>query len=210
MHPNYHPETVVRAMGLLGFETDPDPVESTEWIRLLFRPSFDPEVCVTIRSGDAAGAAGDLSVLAARSMVWRAPETAGVMSDRSDAPLAAEDFAKVRAWVDEAVAASASAPRIVLDGIRTDILRFEKGGKTHRTSFAETGASASGRPLRRILEFARGLVESRCREALVRIEGCFGRAAETGAESGAKLPSGRLLLLGAENDRQDLQRALWR
>lgn len=44
---DYTPDAICKAMGLPSFAEDPALREHTDCLRVLFRPSFHPEVCVT-------------------------------------------------------------------------------------------------------------------------------------------------------------------
>src|SRR5436305_14108874 len=62
----YPPDVICRSMGLPAFV---EPGWSSPTLRLLLKPSFDPEVCLTLTGG----ADARLSEVALAEMLWRQP-----------------------------------------------------------------------------------------------------------------------------------------
>jgi hypothetical protein len=124
---DYMADTICRAMGLPGFADDPALRERGDCLRVLFMPSFHPEVCVTCWSeGEGTG----LQVAARREMFWRerarhlpvviltvtvaAPSFATLAEDFATA---AEELSGERKW-------------FTLDGMPTAVLRQYADGTT--------------------------------------------------------------------------------
>jgi hypothetical protein len=79
------------------------------WVRLLLKPSFHPEVCITF-------AQGRVSVVAARFMICRLFEPAPMLTDRAEAAVDAAVFAKLLESLAP-VAHPGAVPGIVIDGM---------------------------------------------------------------------------------------------
>ncbi len=77
----YTPDAICRSMGLNVFI---DPDWSPPTLRLLLKPSFHPEVCVTLVGED-----GDLSVVALAESFWRQSVPCALPTFRDQALLAA-------------------------------------------------------------------------------------------------------------------------
>ncbi|MGL4422165.1 MAG: hypothetical protein ACRCZF_15965, partial [Gemmataceae bacterium] len=84
---NYTADAICRSMGLDGFEP-----ASTPCIRVLLKPSFHPEVCITL--GDATDAPGALlSVVALTERLWPQLIPRRLFDLREDVCLPPEMFA---------------------------------------------------------------------------------------------------------------------
>ena len=71
MHTDqYTADIICRSMGLLGFFEESWSTSATAVLRLLLKPSFDPEVCITLSSF---GSSANLCVIALSEMLWRQP-----------------------------------------------------------------------------------------------------------------------------------------
>lgn len=86
---DYTPTNICQCLGLEGFENDSAFADAPMTMRLLLRPSFHPEVCVTFteQSGRVA-----VSVVAARTMVWRRSVPESVPVDRDEGEIDKGEF----------------------------------------------------------------------------------------------------------------------
>ncbi|MGF1578169.1 MAG: hypothetical protein ACFCD0_02270 [Gemmataceae bacterium] len=66
----YTPDTICKAFGLPGFTNDLHTNEASEAVRVLLKPSFDPEVCITIRRTHDDW---EVEVRAFREQLWHKP-----------------------------------------------------------------------------------------------------------------------------------------
>ncbi len=100
MNPaHYTPDAICHSMGLPAFI---EPEWSPPTLRLLLKPSFDPEVCITL-AGPADNA--QLSVVALTEMLWRQPGLCVLAARRERADLPAPLFDQAIAGFDGALAA---------------------------------------------------------------------------------------------------------
>jgi hypothetical protein len=114
----YTPENVCRAMGLPSFAEDRSLQETGEALRIVFLPSFDPEVSITFRPAESGLA---VQVVALKRMLWhermwcRLPET-------SSGPfkVAAPNYAALLEGLTDAKTSLATGQRdrfVILDGM---------------------------------------------------------------------------------------------
>ena len=108
----YTEDAVCFAMGVGRFELEGDGV------RLLCRPSFHPEVCVTIRPGEIA-MVGLQSMLSLEPVVGCMPEIA----ERS--AIGAEEFGRVDELFERALEESRRPPKwvVIADGMKVSVAR---------------------------------------------------------------------------------------
>lgn len=115
----YTAQAICKCMGLPSFEDDPQCTSASEAVRLLLKPSFHPEVCLTFTSGK-------VSVVCARYMIWRQFEPSPMLTDRAEGAISAELFA---ALVSSMVPVShgGGVPGITIDGMPSELLHFQQG-----------------------------------------------------------------------------------
>jgi len=199
---DYTPETICRAIGLPSFDSDAALADARLALRLLLRPSFDPEVCITILAGDETCTA---SVVAAKSMVWLLDRPGVVKSDREVFTLPEESVRVLVAGFEQCLAAP---PRsgIQIDGMSFDTL-LRRSGTAERISghvaFAAHASFVAG-----VIEMVwKGLLNIECKNALARA------ASYTGLEIApiqvpVPPPATGILVLGSPEDRRQLLSAL--
>jgi hypothetical protein len=109
----YTTDAICRSMGLPAFV---EAGWSPGTLRLLLKPSFDPEVCVTLTgTSDAAR----LSVVALTEMLWRQPAPCALAAWRDQAAVPAPAFAQTLAGFAAALAADRQPEgrMVCLDGM---------------------------------------------------------------------------------------------
>jgi hypothetical protein len=114
MNPaQYTDEAICRSMGLAAFV---EPAWSPPTLRLLLKPSFDPEVCATLI---APAESARLSAVVLAEMLWRQPFPRVLPAWREQAALSATVFAGIAARFASALAADRQPEdRVVcLDGM---------------------------------------------------------------------------------------------
>jgi hypothetical protein len=109
----YTPDAICRSMGLAAFV---EPCWSPVTFRLLLKPSFDPEVCITL--SDTSGSAR-LSVVALAEMLWRQPALCALAAWREQVAVPAQAFGEAVAGFAAALAADRQAEgrMVCLDGM---------------------------------------------------------------------------------------------
>lgn len=109
----YTPDAICRSMGLAAFV---EPRWSLVTLRLLLKPSFDPEVCLTL-SGP--GEVAQLSVVALGEMLWRQPAPCVLPAWREQVPVPALAFSEAVAGFNAALAADRQAEgrMVCVDGM---------------------------------------------------------------------------------------------
>jgi hypothetical protein len=183
-------------MGITSFEHDPVCTRAAEAVRLLLKPSFHPEICITF-------ADGRVSVVSAQEMIWHQYEPAPMQTDRSDAVVAQAAFAGLLASMVPAAPPTTDAVRgILLDGMQTELLHFRAGvlvgtKKGDYTAF-----------IGHALALASELIPSPyCRNALADAAEYVGRRLPRVPEPPRK-PVVKTVVLGTEEDRAQLMAAL--
>ena len=106
-------------MGMSSFEEDPTCKRAVKAVRLLLKPSFHPEVCLTF-------ADGNVSVVCARTMIWRQFKPLPVLTDRAEGTIALSRFADLLSLVGP-IARPGAVPGIMIDGMPLDLLHFQDG-----------------------------------------------------------------------------------
>jgi hypothetical protein len=119
-------------MGMQSFEDDPACTSAAEAIRLLLKPSFHPEICLTF-------ADGKVLVVSARVMIWRQFEPSPVLTDRAEGTVPAAEFAKLFSSLVP-VTRPGAVPGIVIDGMPSELLHFQSGAVA-----LKVGGNASGK-----------------------------------------------------------------
>lgn len=111
-------------MGLPSFEQDPACTNAAEGIRLLLKPSFHPEICLTF-TGD------HVSVVCAREMIWRQFEPLPMPAFRSEAALPAGAFEALLTSLAPMSRPNLNAVSgITIDGMPAELLHFRAGTLT--------------------------------------------------------------------------------
>jgi len=121
----YTTEAICASLGLPSFEQDPACTRATQALRLLLKPSFHPEICLTF-------ADGNVSVVSARAMIWHQFEPAPMLTDRSEGVVPPEVFTSLFAPM-AAVAKSGAVRGIMIDGMPSELLLFRGGAVALRT-----------------------------------------------------------------------------
>lgn len=204
---NYTSENICRALGLGGFANDWQLAETDECIRVLLKPSFHREVCISImcKAGEVSA-----SVVAAVSQIWlqdwpvpqltKVEQDAGILSEL--------EFIRLSSLLNK-LAESKQGPRfVVVDGMQAHtVLRADREGKLNRDQ--NVGADAGYRAfVAEVIEQAYGAIDSpSIRNAL----------ADAGSYSGLKIPVVELtppkdilrtLVLGNQEETAQLLEAL--
>jgi len=200
----YTPEVVCQCLGLAGFEVTHTPGGPIDWIRLLLQPSFDPEVCLTISK---AATAANVSVVAARRMIWHQLSPAPMLTDRDQGRIILEGYQQLAEALRSA-AASSPTYIAICDGMQVDGIVMSSGEVTNRFRRNVSDRSLLGEAVSQAIAAAWGAVQSPyCRNAL----------AAAGRYSGLELapmpepprkPIIKTVVLGPEEDRHQLLKAL--
>lgn len=145
----YTDDAVCFAMGLLQFV----PTTPGDVLRLVCRPSFHPEICVTFTPTD-------VVAVALRSSLWHEPVPARMPELSEHAIVTADIFEALRALFDEALAESRlpSKSVVICDGMMTSAVRIV-GGHTDRYS-GHSVNEAERRLVKCFLSIARSKIRS--------------------------------------------------
>lgn len=116
----YTDDAVCFAMGLVQFA----PNTPGDVLRLVCRPSFHPEICVTVTPAE-------FVAVALRSSLWQEPVPARMPEISERVPVAPGVFEALRAAFDEALAESRLPPRrvVLCDGMTASAM-CTQGGRT--------------------------------------------------------------------------------
>lgn len=113
----YTDDVICNAMGLGPFE----PVGVERAIRLVLKPSFHPEACITVEPTR-------LHVVALRSMLWHEPVPCRLPEYAETTTLTGDQFDGIAEAFGRAFAESAKeGQRICLDGMPVSALRIDGG-----------------------------------------------------------------------------------
>jgi hypothetical protein len=115
----YTPEAICKSMGIASFERDPCCISAAEAVRLLLKPSFHPEICITF-------ADGKVSVVSARAMIWRQFEPSPMVTDRAEGTVEADAQAGLLTSMIP-LAHPGAVSGIAIDGMPVDLLHFQGG-----------------------------------------------------------------------------------
>lgn len=199
----YTADAICQCMGLLSFDGDLELASASEAVRLLLKPSFHPEVCITI-------ADAQVSVVSARSMIWRMFEPAPVLTDRAQASLSSEAFDSLLRQMQPVKQAN-GVPGIVIDGMPTDLLHIKTGKIVLRV-----GGNAGGRRgdfsafVSAVIRAVWDLISNvHCRNALADTAGYVGESLPRLDEPPRK-PTVATVVLGPAEERAELLAALKR
>jgi hypothetical protein len=114
----YTDDAVCFAMGLVQLV----PTTGGDVLRLVCRPSFHPEVCVTITPTE-------IVAVALRSSLWQEPAPARMPEVSERAAVTADEFQALCAVFEDAVAESRRPPKwvVLCDGMMASALRVRAG-----------------------------------------------------------------------------------
>jgi hypothetical protein len=114
----YTDDAVCFAMGLGRFV----PANQADVVRLVCRPSFHPEVCVTLTPRE-------IVTVALRSMLWQEPVPARMPEFSEVASLLSDEFAKICNAFDSALEESEKPPKwvVICDGMSASAVRVRAG-----------------------------------------------------------------------------------
>jgi hypothetical protein len=207
---DYTPDAICRAMGLPAIRDDAALRGGDPSLRLLLRPSFDPEVCVTLLSGSTAD---QVEVRTFPELFWHQPSAAhrpAVFTERvAVAHGVVADLA--RGWLETTglLDAPGGDRWVVIDGM--PVSAWGRSGGVERELDLNVGAAGEFRHFvaRVIRQLHPGLPAGRCRNGLA----CAGRYVDL------RLPLDtlpdvdawtRLLVLGDEEGRKEVSDVLQR
>lgn len=196
----YTSDAICQCMGLPSFDKDPVLVGATEAIRLLFKPSFHPEICITVVDGH-------VSVVCARWMVWRLFEPSPMLTDRSKGTLDSDAFARLLLEL-KPLPRTTGQYGIIIDGMPTEVLHFRAGELVLRV-----GGNAGWKgDFSAFIAFAvRAMWDLignvHCRNALADAAAYLGEKLPR-LEEPARKPTVETVVLGVAEDRAELLRAL--
>jgi len=198
----YTPEAICKCLGMPSFEEDPACTRAVESIRVLLKPSFHPEVCLTF-------ADGKVSVVSARSMIWRQSEPSPVLTDRDEGtipPAVSADL--ISSMVP--IAKPGAVPGIMIDGMPTELLHFQDGAIALRVGGnAGRKGDFSGFIALAIATAWECISSPYCRNSLAEAAEYVGKSLPHESEP-ARKPIIGTMVLGTEEDRAQLLEALRR
>ncbi len=118
---DYTAHHICQSMGLAGFAVDPVLQSADEALRLLLKPSFDPEICITITSD---GQRVEAKVVAARWIIGGQMIPMMTYRDQCELPMAC-----FQEWVKSAIDSGKSADTagIGIDGMQVESILMKNG-----------------------------------------------------------------------------------
>lgn len=196
----YTTDAICQCMGMPSFDGDPACTGAGEAIRLLLKPSFHPELCITF-------ADGLVSVVCARAMIWRKFEPSPMVTDRAQGVVPASVFATLTSSMVP-VAHPGAVPGIVIDGMPVELLHFLRGSVTLKVGGnAGKRGDFSGFVALAITAAWECVSSPYCRNALAAAAEYVGKKLPHEAEPPRK-PTIETLVLGPQEDREQLLEAL--
>ena len=194
----YTDDAICNAMGLGQFEH----VGGERAIRLLLKPSFHPEACVTVEPAR-------LHVVALRSMLWREPVPCRLLEYAETASLVADQFDRLIGAFDLALAEDANRGELVcLDGMPISALRID-GDRRWKFGGHPTGSGQSQFVVN-LLRLAHASVSSvHLRNRIAEYGRYLSQAFKIEPEPELPNTAG-VLVLGAPDDRADYFKELQR
>lgn len=196
----YTAELICKCMGLPSFEQDPACTSADEAVRLLLKPSFHPEICLTF-------ADGLVSVVSARSMIWHQFEPSPILTDRAEGNLSPASFTKL---LDSMVpvARPGAVPGIMIDGMPSELLRFRQGALELKVGGNAGVKGDFSAFVALALTTAWGCISSpHCRNSLAEAAHYVGMKLAREQEPTRK-PTIETMILGPQEDRAQLLEAL--
>lgn len=200
----YTADAICKSMGLPAFEHDPECTEAAEAVRLLLKPSFHPEICLTFEDGQ-------VSVVCAREMIWRQSEPSPMLTYRAKADLPAGMF---EALLDSLVPVVHLDPNavagIMIDGIPIEVLHFRAGSVVLQVGGNGSRRGDFGAFAALAVDIAWQCISSaQCRNSLAEAGEYLGKSLPRQTEPPRK-PVVGTVVLGLEEDRAQVLEALRR
>lgn len=201
---HYTPKTICQCIGLAGFETDPDIALTGEAIRLLLQPSFHPEICITVKNGPQDAL---VSVVAAQAMVWHQLAPAPILADQDQGQVSMECFTRLSTAV-AAAGSSLDGTGVAIDGMPVDALLMRNGELILKIHHNASTSSAFKTFVAHAISAAWSSLQSApCRNSLAHAAKYAGLDLPLDPEP-ARKPTVETMVLGSEEDRQELLNAL--
>lgn len=198
----YTAEAICKCMGLPSFEDDPSCVGAVEALRLLLKPSFHPEVCLTF-------VGGKVFVVCARSMIWHQFEPSPMLTDRAEGVISAEVFTKLASSMAP-ISHTGGVPGIVIDGMPSELLHFQQGRVALRVEGNAGGKDDYSAFVALAIVAAWECISSpHCRNALAEVAKYVNKSLPREQGSPRK-PTIETMVLGPKEDREQLLEALRR
>ena len=200
----YTADAICKAMGLPAFERDPACTEAVEAVRVLLRPSFHPEICLTFEGSQ-------VSVICAREMIWRQLGPPPMPTHRAKAGLPVGTFdALLTSLAPVAHRGTTTVPGITIDGMPTELLYFRAGKLVLKVG----GNGGRDDDFSAFLALAvvtawQCISSDQCRNSLAEAAGYLGKSLPRQTELPRK-PIVETLVLGSEEDRAQVLEALRR
>lgn len=197
----YTAEAICQSMGLPSFDQDPACLRATAAMRLLLKPSFHPEICLTFTDGK-------ISVVSARFMIWHQFEPSPMLTDRAEGWMPDDTFIALLASTKPVAANPDAVPGLIIDGMPSELLCFSEGAVTLRA-----GGNAGRRgDYSHVIGVAitaawERIANPHCRNALVDVAGYVDIKLPRDPEPDRK-PTVETMVLGAEDDRMQVIEAL--
>lgn len=197
----YTAEAICRSMGIASFEHDPACTDASEAIRLLLKPSFHPEICITF-------ALGKVSVVCARAMIWQQFEPSPMLADRSEDPVGQAAFAGLLDSITPIATPLGAVPGIIIDGMPTELLHFRAGALVLQVGGSGGRTGNFSAFIAHAIALAWDSTSSAyCRNALADAAKYVGKSLARVPEPPRK-PVVETVVLGPEEDRRQLMAAL--
>ena len=197
----YTAEAICKCMGIPSFENDPACTCAIEAIRLLLKPSFHPEICLTF-------ADGKVSMISAQSIIWRQLEPFPIFTDRDEGTIPDTMWNHLLSSMIASVSRLGAVPSAMIDGMPSELLHFMngdlmlkvEGNASWKGGFSDFVALA----ITTAWEFASNPY---IRNSLAEVAGYVGKSLPHEPEPPRK-PIFKIMVLGSKNDREQLLEAL--
>ncbi|WKB56031.1 hypothetical protein [Eleftheria terrae] len=190
-------------MGIASFKNDPTCTDAAEAIRLLLMPSFHPEICITF-------GLGKVSVVCARTMIWRHFEPSPVLTDRGEGPIRQAEFGGLLDSMTPIATSPDAVPGIIIDGMPTELLHLRAGAIALKVGGNGGKAGNFSVFIAHAIALAWDSISNAyCRNALSDAAKYVGKCLPRVSEPQRK-PVVETVVLGLEEDRAQLMEALRR
>ncbi|WP_282296523.1 hypothetical protein [Stenotrophomonas sp. PS02289] len=196
----YTDDAICASMGLPLFEHDPACLSAKRALRILLKPSFDPEICLSFVDGA-------VSVVSARATIRHQFQPAPIPTDRARASLEPGSFTALLDDI-ERVADTAVGSGFMIDGMNAEVALFREGVLVFRVTRVAGMRDDWAAILGRVIETTWESIESPyCRNTL----------ADAGKYAGLTLPQETepvrkpfvgTVVLGTEEERTEVLEAL--
>jgi hypothetical protein len=198
----YTADSICKSLGLPSFASDPICTNAKESVRILLKPSFHPEICLTFSDTRVA-------VVCAQRMIWHQFEPAPMLTDRAEGRLSSESFTQLMTSMD-AIAKPGAAPGIVIDGMPSELLSFRRGAVGLQVEGNAGGRGEFSAFIARAISAAwEYTTNPHCRNALADAADYVGLSLAR-VPSPPRKPTIETMVLGPEEDRAQLLEALRR